>query len=356
MSETGGVLAVRRGDPWEMNLLRTPPAVPLESQADMPVPAAPKTEFERQLVDLNAGVWLRRDAIAAGLTDRDIRALRRGGEWARVRWGAYTAGEVWRCASPERRHLLRAMAVARTANCEFRLSHITSVLLAGGTVWGVGLDDVHLTRPDGRAGRREAGVIQHRGRLPDGPRHLAGGLPVTPPARAFAEALTLEGVGVEQGVVMANALLHRGVVTKAELAGALNEVTRWPGSTPRHTVMPLTDPRIASVGESRSVVFFVRHGLGMPQLQVEVRDGSGRLLGRVDFYLPDLGVFVEFDGLAKYDVHRRPGESVADAVLREKQRDDLIYRATGIPMFHMGWSDLRQPDRLEAEIRARRRS
>ena len=92
----------------------------------------------------------------------------------------------------------------------------------------------------------------------------------------------------------------------------------------------------------------------MPQLEVLL---DGRVIARVDFAWPAEGVVLEFDGKEKYLKYLRPGESVTDAVLREKRREDLIREVTGWTVIRVVWADLADPRRLIARIeRAMRRT
>ncbi|KQW47543.1 hypothetical protein ASC77_13915 [Nocardioides sp. Root1257] len=63
-------------------------------------------------------------------------------------------------------------------------------------------------------------------------------------------------------------------------------------------------------------------------------------------------MFLEFDGKEKYLRHRRPGESVVDAVLREKRREERICGITGWRCIRITWADLFEPERTAARIRA----
>ena len=85
----------------------------------------------------------------------------------------------------------------------------------------------------------------------------------------------------------------------------------------------------------------------MPQLPVTV---DGRTY-RLDFAWPELRVWVEIDGMSKYERWLRPGESVADAVLREKRREDRIREVTGWVCVRITWADLENPARLERRLR-----
>jgi hypothetical protein len=82
-----------------------------------------------------------------------------------------------------------------------------------------------------------------------------------------------------------------------------------------------------------------------------VRDGAGNLLGIVDFLWAQLGVFLEFDGRIKYERHRRPGESLADYLLREKRREEQICLDKGWICIRITWADLQRPAVLARRIR-----
>ena len=86
--------------------------------------------------------------------------------------------------------------------------------------------------------------------------------------------------------------------------------------------------------------------------QVDVHDALGRLLGRVDFLWPKHAVFLEFDGRIKYEIHRRPGESLGDYLMREKRREERICQETGWICIRIGWADLEEPHGLARRIRA----
>ena len=79
---------------------------------------------------------------------------------------------------------------------------------------------------------------------------------------------------------------------------------------------------------------------------------SPGVIHRVDLAWPSLGLFLEFDGKVKYQRYLREGESVTDAVLREKQREELICELTGWRCIRIVWADLYHPERTAARIRA----
>lgn len=297
-----------------------------------------------------AGIILRSEAIAAGYTDRDIAKLVAAGDWHKLRHGAYIAGDTFRSAKPERQHALLARAVLRQARTEVVLSHLSAVPEYDGPLWNVPMDVVHLTRLDERAGRKEAGVRQHQGALLPGDVVERHGLEVTSPTRTALDVTTV--VGVEQALVVVNHLLHRGLTTPQELTDRYSSMEQHPFTLRTDLVLRLADPRIESVGESRTSYAMWRQHVPKPEPQLVITDRSGREVARLDFAWPGRRRWLEFDGLQKYVKYLREGESVTDAVLREKRREDMICELTGWRCIRITWADLADPVRLAIRIRA----
>ncbi len=241
-------------------------------------------------------------------------------------------------------------AVLRTAHPSSVLSHISAAVELGASTWGVDLEQVHLTRTDGKAGRRETGIVHHRGVLSEDEVEVVNGVRVTRPARALIETCTV--TDVEPALVIANSLLNLGLTDEAEVELSGECAKFWPGSLNTNVILRLVDARIESVAESRAFVAFWRHQIPRPIPQVEVRDESGRLVGRVDFAWPDLGAFAEVDGKEKYLLYRRPGESLDDFLMREKRREETICQMTGWVCIRITWADLARPEVLAQRIRA----
>nr|WP_300053361.1 type IV toxin-antitoxin system AbiEi family antitoxin domain-containing protein [uncultured Nocardioides sp.] len=294
-------------------------------------------------------VLLRRDLIAIGLTDRDIHLRVVAGDLTRLRHGAYVATELVKEFGDVEMARARARAVLRRAHPTAVLSHQTALSEHGVDAWGVGFDETHLTRTDGRPGRREAGVVHHRATLGRRWWVVRDGVRATHPARAAIEVATAHGA--EAGLVAACGVLNRELTTLAELQEVAKDAMRWPGSLGTRLVLARADARLTNVAEARVWHFFFEHGIARPEPQVEVRDAHGNLLGIVDFLWRALGVFLEFDGRIKYDSHRRPGESLADYLMREKRREEQICVEKGWICIRITWADLQRPAVLARRIR-----
>lgn len=294
-------------------------------------------------------VLRRSDLLDSGLDDNAIYRMAARGEIHRVRHGAYADGPSWRTLDAAAQHVVAARAVLLQADSECVVSHTTAAVVLGAPTWGLDLSAVHVTRLDSRAGRREAGVVQHRGLLRTIDRIDVSGLPLTSAVRTAIDAVTI--LSAEAALVLVNDLLHRGLVTLSALVDAHRRLGHQPGSLRNQIVMRLADGRCESAAESRFLHLCFLAGLPKPEVQYEIRDDQGRLVARVDFAWPELGLFVEIDGKVKYQQHRRPGEDVVDTVLREKRREDEVRHITGWRCLRLTWADLENPVRTAELLR-----
>ena len=286
-------------------------------------------------------ILLRRELIALGWTDRNIARAVRLGQLHKIRYGAYVPVAHVSGLDQSGHARLRARAVLRTVHPSSALTHQSALLEHGIPVWDLDLADVHLTRTDGGAGRREAGQVHHRFRLEEADVVLTNDVRVVGPARAAVEVVC--SATPEVGLVVLCLVLHAGIATYDEVAREARRSTRWPNSLHARLVLARADGRISSVGEGRCWHLFFEHHIQRPEPQVAVHDDAGNLLGIVDFLWPKQGVFLEFDGKIKYDEHRLPGESLDEYLRREKLREEAICAATGWVCIRVSWADLGRP-------------
>ena len=261
------------------------------------------------------GVFTTEQASTLGWTSSGLRHAVRVGRVDRLWRGAYALPVTADPAGRERRRVQLAVAATLT-NIGVLVSHLPAATLHGWPSWA--------PRPHPCASHdlvvamtSAPGVHIHRARIAPADRWQAGTVPVTAPGRTVVDIA--REFGTEAGLCAADAAAHAGDLRPEDLDRSLRQCRDWPGARRAALLPELLDPRAESVFESRSRWAMRRIGLPAPLSQVLLFDRrTGRFVGRVDFFWPELGVVGEADGLGKYD---GPG-----AVRAEKLREDALRR------------------------------
>lgn len=300
------------------------------------------------------GVFLWREAIALGYDDAAVSRLTKAGEWCRVKHGAYTLRHLWEGLDAKQRYALLCHAAYRQAKTRTALSHRSSANAWAAPLWDVDLSVVDLTRLDQRTGRNGPGVTQHRGVLESGDLQRADRMDVMSPTRTALELTTI--LDIEHSMVEIDDLLHRDLTTLEDLRTRFATMNHWPDTLHTDLILRLVDGRAESVAESRLRYICWAQHLPAPEVNYEIRDRSGKVIARVDLAWPHLGVFVEFDGLEKYQRSRRQEETPAQCVERERRREARIIELTGWRVVRVVWADLYRPAETADRIRAQFRS
>jgi hypothetical protein len=297
-----------------------------------------------------ARIRLRRELLGEGWTDRAIARDVAEGTLAKVRHGAYVAGSAWRAVDRDGRHELTTRAVLKQAQTRVVVSHASALPFYEASTWGQPLVECDVTREDGRTGRKEAGVRQHRGRILEGDVVVRHGVRVMSGTRTALEVTAT--APLEPAFVAVSDLLRLGHTSVEGLKHryALG-IDRWEGTLATDLILRLVDPRMESVGEYRTFLICYREGLPAPVPQYEVYDHTGRLVAIVDFAWPELGVFLEFDGKVKYHKLLKPGQDASDVVVAEKRREDLVKELTNWRCIRLVWADLDRPQHTADRIR-----
>ena len=294
-------------------------------------------------------VFLRSEALKFGYDDRDLRRALQDGQLTKVRHGAYVSSLVWAEADSLERHRLRSHAVLRSHATPLALSHTSAAVEHGLRLYRPDLDKVHVVCLDKPMARSTPDVVYHRvpvqeADLEERPDHVL----VVKPTRAALETASLSSVA--SGLVVLDGLVHQKLATVDEVHEA-HARFHGPGSRKLQITVRLVRDGAESAGESLGRHLCWSQHLPAPTLQFEVRDADGVLIGRTDYAWPEFGVLGEFDGLGKYGRLRRPDESVEQAVVREKRREDLLREITGWLMIRIIWSELYRPVETAHRIR-----
>lgn len=309
------------------------------SDLQLPDPATPWSEGR---------VRRRPDLLCDGYTDAELGALVKGGGIARLQRGAY-GRDIGAAQDPYglARHAMRARAAGLGAP-SLAVSHASAAVLERLSLFAVDLDRVHLTRQGRSGGRVSPHRHEHVATLPESDVTRIDGIRVTTVARTLIDlARTLS---LRSAVVAADSALHQGLVTADGLAAQLRAARTSRGIPRARRALALVDGRSESPGETLTRLALGSHGMTPPELQLEICDEFGILIGRSDLGYPDAGILVEFDGRVKYQKLLRPGESPLDAILREKRREEALTEL-GWLVIRVVWSDLRDPRALADRVR-----
>lgn len=302
------------------------------------------------LLDRNAGLARRADLTGLGLTDAEIARLIRSRRLVAVRRGVYADGAVWSAAdSFHDRPALLARAVHMTTLTDHVMSHHSAAALLRLPTLQPPDGLQHVTRPDVHGGRTEHGVKHHV--APYHPDQVVEVDQVPCLDRARTALDIAREHGYRHGLVAADGALRSGC-SRADLAAAAEPMRNWPQVTTVRRVVEGADPGAESVGETLARELVEELGIGRPQTQFVVTDGSRIVwcdlrVGRQIF---------EFDGLVKYlpveagGVADRPPEEV---VWDEKRRQDFIC-SFKLGVSRIIWEDFWGSARRRAKVRLRR--
>lgn len=292
---------------------------------------------ELDIAGQSGKVFTRADALAAGVTDRQLGGRIRRGELHVLRPGVYVD-------CPEDVDVVTlAAAAARKLGPDAVVSHQTAALLHGIALLGPRVARADVTRPAALDRTPDAypGLRSLRAGLPSHHVVEIAGVRLTSPARtAFDLARTSS---FRSGVVSVDSALHSGLTTSELMLEVARDCRRWPGKRRAVEAIEFGNPLCESVTESVSRVLIRDGGLPAPRLQVVLGDEDG-VIGRVDFFWEE-GVVGEADGRIKYS-----GDDL-NPLWAEKLRQERLENA-GFIVVRWTWGELfNDPDRVVRRIR-----
>ncbi|NJP82915.1 hypothetical protein HCK01_37580, partial [Streptomyces sp. AA8] len=147
-----------------------------------------------------------------------------------------------------------------------------------------------FTALEGR--RRRAGVVSHRVLLAESEVTVVAGVRVTTAVRTLSDLLRV--LPAEEAVIAADSAFARGLARREDVALALDEAARRPGTRPARRALALTDPASGSPAETKARLEMGREGLH-PESQAEVTTARGRT-ARLDFLFRAEGLGIEIEG------------------------------------------------------------
>lgn len=289
------------------------------------------------------------DAGCSGATLRRRAAMEGPDRLVRLGPNAFARGDDWDRAGPRQRYVTRVFARLGRRSTAAIGSHVSAAAVHGLPWVAPWPEDVHITVPKSQYRSGSKSLVLHSRPVTSDEVVRHAGLRFTSVARTVAD-VALAG-DARATVVVADAALRRGA-TRTELFRALGGLPHHRGHAIATRSLELADARSGSPAESIARVVFRELGLPAPVLQQAFAvDGHHY---EVDFWFPDHGVVVEFDGRAKYTQDRyRNGRSPTQVLLDEKRRHERLLTVPGIrTIIRLEWRDLWDLDRLSWRLRS----
>ncbi len=299
--------------------------------------------------EMRGGYLMRHHLIELGCSDKIIAMFVRTGRLTKVRHGTYSPTVLWARLDDVERHCVTARSLLDKLGDAVAATHQTACALLGLDLFGADLTSVHLTRLDGLQGRSEAKVTFHAGAvLRDADLHRIDGRLVTAPMRAVVEAASIGGT--ETGMVIATSALRAGTFSQGELDDHAQEYRHWPGTRLARLAIRLSDARLESVGEVRSLFMMWQHRIPHPELQVRIVNRHGVIVARTDYAWIEARHTGEFDGLFKYGRLNPHQDDPGRLITEEKIREDEV-REAAWGMSRWVWADLGEKRRARTAHR-----
>jgi len=292
-------------------------------------------------------------ADTSGRTGRAQRSAADAGQLVRLVPGRFVDADDWRRATPGERHIARIKAVHDGIADRLVVSHASAAALHGLPWKGEFPEVVEVIDPL----RATSQALTHVRKRPGKGRRLRTQTMVANGRRLTDLVSTVVDVAISHELRIAVPALDVALQCGVSKRAIRDELASRRAVHGRHragVAIDLADADSGSAGESVARVALDEVGAPRPVLQQEFRDGAG-LIGRVDFWFPEHGVVLEFDGRSKYvdPALRAAGRSSADVVVAEKRREDRLRRHPDVrAVGRFGVRETNDAESLRAVLRA----
>ncbi|QCV87346.1 hypothetical protein FEZ32_02295 [Acidipropionibacterium jensenii] len=279
------------------------------------------------------------DLVREGMSHEDVARCISDGSMTTIRHGAVSTGPPGIDERELQLDLIEATLPVLGGD-DWVLSHVSAAALLGLPMTKDEQTTVWVTKPPGDNSRhRKPWLVTRTCRIT--PQEICDvrGVRVTSPERTAVDMA--REFGFVTGVMIADAVLGRGGSAQ-HLQELTDRAFRRPGNRAARRVAEFADPAPESPGESLMRAMLEVQGCPRPVLQFIIRTPDGQFVARTDFGWPEFGVIGEYDGPEKYGRLLRPGQTVSDVVVAEKDREAAI-RDQGFQIIRFSAADLRNP-------------
>jgi len=195
---------------------------------------------------------------------------------------------------------------------------------------------IHVTVPMGTRAPRRRDLVGHQRPLPEEDVVVVAGLRVTSLSRTFVDLADI--LDLTALVAIGDRMLWRDdpKLDRAALESRVAATGRGRGSRKAARALDLLDDGAQSPKESELRLILVAAGFGPFASNLELSDGRGSFVARVDLALPALRIAIEYEG----DHHRDPVQWRKDVARRRR------IEALGWIYIAVTQADLTDPRRL----------
>ena len=203
-------------------------------------------------------------------------------------------------------------------------------------------ETIHVSVPGNLAKTRADDRVRvHQLSLPDAAICRANGIPVTTPLQTAAHVICRAERFAAVSVL--DSALNKGLLEPADLDAVLGLIGRRRGAVLARRYLAEADGRAGSPLETRMRLRCSDGGVPPDDLQHQVRDGSGDLLATVDAAWTWARVAAEADGHVPH--------STPTALFEDRRRQNRLVNA-GWTVLRFTWIDTLQPDYIPRIVRA----
>lgn len=268
----------------------------------------------------HAGVFTRKAALEAGVSDSRFRTGVKRGEWIRY-YG------VWRVADTPPGYLSRVWAAVLRAGPGARITAHTALVIRGLEIPDA---PVVLALPASRhVELAEVRIL--RDTCPD-PNHLSiGGLPSVSRSRAVIDAVRIASPSAGREIL--HEALRLGWITATELQGASDTLAGHRGISRLRDLAKYAASGSRAESEARFIRLLKGAGFDGWQFNQAVHAQNGKLIGIADALHEESRLIVELDGFAWH--------SQVDRFQRDRTRQNALFLA-GWSVLRFTWDDLTQ--------------
>jgi very-short-patch-repair endonuclease len=257
---------------------------------------------------LGGRCFLRKDAVAAGFSDRRFRSLLGRGDITQILYGVYV--DVRTAEDPSTR--LAALDLVRPPDAV--VCRRTAAWLRGIDVGGTSPTTpraVECVVPNGRMPIRRAGVRCYSAPLEEDVEEVDG-IPITTPTRTALDLLRY--LPPHLGLGAADAMAHLGLFSVTALSELADECRYGRNIRRARQLASYCEPAAESFGESWLRLRILDAGFPRPDAQVQL----GREF-RLDLGYLDRRLGIEYDGM---EFHSAPADRRHDESRRARIRDE----------------------------------